>query len=136
MKRVWHFFWQSIKKHVTLSYFVFIFLDVYNTWIDLITYNFYSANFKLLRLESPSGMCAELRTVAASNNRDHATRSLYYCLFAPHNVGVVLRAHSVRGEPRIQCNASGDVATKSWIISVIYYIVLLLLRSQKLVASN
>jgi len=84
MKRVWHFFWQSIKKYVTLSYFVFIFLDVYNTWIDLITYNFYSANFKLLRLESPSGMCAKLRTVAASNNRDHATRSLYYCLFAPH----------------------------------------------------
>ena len=38
----------------------------------------------LLRSEIPSGMCAELRTVAASNNRDHPTRSLYYCLFAPH----------------------------------------------------
>jgi len=33
----------------------------------------------LLRLE----MCAKFHTVAASNNRDHATRSLYYCLFAP-----------------------------------------------------
>ena len=38
---------------------------------------------------------------------------LYYCLFAPHIYGVVLRAHSVRGEPRISvqrqrsgCNSS------------------------------
>jgi len=38
----------------------------------------------LLRSEIPSGMCAELRTVAASNNRDRPTRSLYYCLFVPH----------------------------------------------------
>jgi len=29
-------------------------------------------------------MCAKLQTVAASNNRDHLTISLYYCLFAPH----------------------------------------------------
>jgi len=27
-----------------------------------------------LRPEIPSGMCAKLRTVAASNNRDHPTR--------------------------------------------------------------
>jgi len=32
-------------------------------------------------------------------------------LFAPPTYGVVLRAHSVRGEPRIQRNASGGVAT-------------------------
>jgi len=50
-------------------------------------------------------------TVAASNNRDHPTRSLYYCLFAQHiYVCVVLRAHPVRGELHIQCNANGDVA--------------------------
>ena len=30
----------------------------------------------VLRSESPSGTCAKLRTVAASNNRDHPTRSL------------------------------------------------------------
>ena len=30
----------------------------------------------LLRSETPSGMCAKLHTVAASNNRDHPTRSL------------------------------------------------------------
>jgi len=41
----------------------------------------------LLRSESPSGMCAKLHTVAANNNRDHATPSLYYCLFAPHIYG-------------------------------------------------
>ena len=41
----------------------------------------------LLQSESPSGMCAKLHTVAASNNIDHLTRSLYYCLFAPHIYG-------------------------------------------------
>ena len=55
----------------------------------------------LLRSESPSGMCAKLRTVAASNNRVHTPRSLYYCLFVPPIYGVVLRTHSVRGEPCI-----------------------------------
>ena len=55
----------------------------------------------LLRSESPSVMCAKLRTVAASNNRDHAPQSLYYCLFAPHISGVVLRAHPARGESHI-----------------------------------
>jgi len=38
----------------------------------------------LLRSEIPSGMCAKLRTAAASNNRVHMPWSLYYCLFAPH----------------------------------------------------
>jgi len=55
----------------------------------------------LLRLESPSGKCAKLHTVAANNNRDHMPRSLYYCLFALCKKGVFLRAHSVHGEPRI-----------------------------------
>ena len=36
----------------------------------------------LLRSEIPSGMCAKLRTVAASNNRDHPMRSLSSSLFA------------------------------------------------------
>jgi len=46
-----------------------------------------AAGFKplvMLRSEIPSGICAKLCTVAASNNRDHPMRSLYYCLFAPH----------------------------------------------------
>jgi len=38
----------------------------------------------LLRLEIPSGMCAKLRTVAASNNRDHARNLSYCCLLALH----------------------------------------------------
>jgi len=44
----------------------------------------------LLRSESPSGMCAKLHTVAASNNRDHTPQSLYYCWFVPHVLYVVL----------------------------------------------
>jgi len=36
----------------------------------------------LLRSEISSGMCAKLRTVAASNNRDHARNLSYYCLLA------------------------------------------------------
>jgi len=61
----------------------------------------------------PSSMCAKLRNVAASSKFDRPTRSLYYCLFAPHIRSVFLRAHSVRGEPRISaqrqqsgCNVS------------------------------
>ena len=66
----------------------------------------------LLRSENPSGMRAKLRTVAATNNRVHMPRSLYCCLFAPHiHLGVVLCAHPVRGEPRIQRNANREVAT-------------------------
>jgi len=41
--------------------------------------------FLMLRSEIPSGMCAKLRIVAASNNGDQPTRTLYYCLFAPHS---------------------------------------------------
>jgi len=65
----------------------------------------------VLRSEIPSGICAKLRTMASSNNRDHPTRSLYYCLFAPHTYIFVLRAHPVRGESHNQRNASGEVAT-------------------------
>ena len=64
-----------------------------------------------VEIRKPSGMWTKLHTVAASNNRDHMPRSLYYCLFAPHTYGVVLHAHSIHGEPHIQHNASGEVAT-------------------------
>jgi len=67
----------------------------------------------LLRSEIPSGICAKLRTVAASNNRDHPTRSLYYCLFAPLTYVFVLRTHPVRGESHNQRNTTGEVATTS-----------------------
>ena len=68
----------------------------------------------MLRSEIPSGMCAELRTGAASNNRNHPTRSLYCCLFAPHTYIFVLRAHLVRGESHNQRNTTGEVATLTW----------------------
>jgi len=64
-------------------------------------------------LDIPSGMCKKLRTVAARNNRDHPTRSLYYCLFASRIYIFVLRAHPVRGESHNQRNATGKVATTS-----------------------
>jgi len=38
----------------------------------------------VLRSEIPSGMRAKLRTVAASNNRDHARNLSYCCLLALH----------------------------------------------------
>jgi len=38
----------------------------------------------VLRSESPTGMCAKLRTMAASNNRDHAPQSLF--AYASHQV--------------------------------------------------
>jgi len=50
--------------------------------------------------------------VAASNNKDHQTKSLHYCLLAPHvNNGVILHAHPVRGESRNQRNTTREVAT-------------------------
>jgi len=39
---------------------------------------------EVLRSEIPSSMCAKLRTVAVSNNRDHARNLSYYCLLALH----------------------------------------------------
>jgi len=64
-----------------------------------------------LRSEIPNGMCTKLRTVAESNNRDHLTRSLYCCLFAPHTYIFVLRAHPVRGESHNQRSTTRKVAT-------------------------
>jgi len=58
-------------------------------------------HLNLLESESPSGKCPDLRTVAASNNKGHTPRSLYYCLFAPRIYSPFLRAHYVRREPRI-----------------------------------
>ena len=63
----------------------------------------------LLWSEIPSGMCAKLRTAAASNNRDHASQS--HCLLAPHTYIFVLRAHPVCGESHNQRNTTGEVAT-------------------------
>jgi len=48
-------------------------------------YSFYwKTTFRLLWSQGPSGKCAKLHTVAASNKGDHARqRSLYYCLIRP-----------------------------------------------------
>jgi len=50
----------------------------------------------LLRSEIPSGICAKLHTVAASNNRVHMPWSLYSCLFAPHIYVWYCSSHTTR----------------------------------------
>jgi len=62
----------------------------------------------LLRVESLGSKCVKLHTVAASNNRDPAPQSLYYCLFVPHggDAGELDRSVS-----HIQHNANQEVAT-------------------------
>ena len=58
-------------------------------------------------------MGAKLRTVAASNNRDHAHNLSYYCLLPLEFFGVILHAPPVRGESHNQRNTTGEVATTS-----------------------
>jgi len=58
-------------------------------------------------------MCAKLRTVAASNNRDQALQSLYYCLFAPHICMVLFFTHISFVVNHNQRNATREVATTS-----------------------
>jgi len=71
----------------------------------------------VFRSEIPSGICAKLRTVAASNHRVHMPWSLCCCLFGPCMVlyGVVLHSHPVRGESHIWCNITGEVATAAYV---------------------
>jgi len=61
----------------------------------------------LLQSEIPSGMCAKLRIVAASNNRDHARNLFCYCFSCNIYNAVFLRAHPVRGESHNQRNTTG-----------------------------
>jgi len=44
-------------------------------------------------MEIPSGMCAKLRTVAASNNRDHAPQSLLLLLARTTYIMVLFFTH-------------------------------------------
>ena len=76
---------------------------------------------RLLRSESPSGKVKreKLCTMAASNNRDHTPRSLYYCLFAPRIYIVFLFVHiPFELNCAFQCNASGVVATRLIVILI------------------
>jgi len=73
----------------------------------------------LLRSKSVSGRCTKLHTVVTSNNRDHLTRSLYYCLFVPHireyrcysscTSRSWWTANSTQRQPRGCCNTLGLV---------------------------
>ena len=75
----------------------------------------------LLRSETPSGICAKLRTVATSNNRVHIPWSLYYCLFAPHIRMVLFFTHipfvvnhTINATPpeRLQQHNTGETGKK------------------------
>jgi len=68
----------------------------------------------LLWSESSSSKWTKLQTATASNNRDHAPQSLYYCLFVPLiYMGLVVHAHPIHGESHIQHNANWEIATTS-----------------------
>jgi len=56
-------------------------------------------------------MCAKLRTVVASNNRDHTRNSLTIAYLCYTYDGVILHAHPVRGESHNQRNTTEEVAT-------------------------
>ena len=63
--------------------------------------------------EIPSGMCAKLRTVAASNNKKScAAISLTIACSRYIYNGVILHAHAVRGESHNQRKAAGEL---SWV---------------------
>ena len=62
--------------------------------------------------KSPSGMCAKLCTVVASNKEImRPNHAIIGC--SRHIYIVVLRAHPVHGESHIQRNTTGEVATTS-----------------------
>jgi len=88
-----------------------------------------------LRSEIPSGMCAKLRTVAASNNRDHPTRSLYYChlhifLFFAHIPFVV--NHTINATPpeRLQQHLSAKLFASFLISTLVPLALKLTMKSQ------
>ena len=106
----------QISSEVTTPYmyatallaYYHILRTVWNHWqVKLLTfpmkcYPTWITEWGVLRPEIPSGMCANLRTVAASNNRDH---SIIAC--SCHAYIFVLRAHPVRGESHNQRNRRG-----------------------------
>jgi len=49
----------------------------------------------VLRSESASGMCSKLRTMAASNNRDHAPQSLLLLLARATYIMVLVFTHTL-----------------------------------------
>ena len=100
---VWRF------HETTCKHFVFLINTQITTLPSLRRYGELNT-CTVLRSEIPSGICAKLRTVAASKNTDHARNLSSYCLLALRIHIFVLRAHPVRGEPHNQRNTPGEVA--------------------------
>ena len=70
--------WLRTWSHNANCFFLIITKAGHNSNVSPTTYR---------RCCDRKGKCAKLHTVAASNNRDHAPQSIYYCLFAPHIYG-------------------------------------------------
>jgi len=82
------------------------------SWFNVVcTYRDHGSGRDTVAIGKPSGMCTKLRTVPHATIeitcRDHSVIACSRHLY----MGVVLHAHSVRGEPRIQPNDSGELAT-------------------------
>ena len=100
-------FWNFINPEKSRRYFRDFHNPIFLIW------------FQVLRSEIPSGMCAKLHTVAASDNRDHPTRSLCYCLFASRIYGCCSSrtfrswwtTHSAQRQRR-GCNSSNQWRTQ------------------------
>ena len=86
----------------------------------------------VLRSQSPSGKCAKLYTVAASNNRERSCTSITlqcYCLFVPYTYGCCSSrtsrswwiTHSTQRQRR-GCNKSNDFFL-SWLTFVVLTVV-------------
>jgi len=81
--------------------------------VEMLQKKFKQGWLQPLRSESPSGKCAKLHAVAASNNGNHPTRSFFVACSRRLYMGVVRCAHPVRGESHVQRNTDGEVATTS-----------------------
>ena len=86
----------KLKHYTNISVLKSVYFALFHSYLTYSILNWGSANKTkwccdqdsghsiMLGSEIPSGICAKLRTVAASNNRDHACNLSYYCLLALH----------------------------------------------------
>ena len=89
--------YKGFMKHASISFFL---INTRITTVPSLRRYGELNTCTVLRSEIPSGVCAKLRTVAASNNGHHARNLSYFCLLAPRIHIFGLRAHPARGEPQ------------------------------------
>ena len=77
-------FWEGYRSHETRGGSHIVRQKTKRRSLPISTWRETNEKCAVLRSEIPSSMCAKLRTVAASNNRDHARNLSYHCLLALH----------------------------------------------------